>query len=344
MPIREHFTETRLYYSCHNPKVPEEASWGSFKRKRSFRWRILSPPPRITDRSRKPVMISHYWPSEEEVRALEEGALHRRHPEEYPHTLLMLLSTRKEFPSAKQQLLTRVRTPRHKRRWWNQIHLHDRPGLSPLLPQTHHQERRSSSTKMRTGLIRSEIRQTNCQSRTLFILPNSSLVTKTNISWQAHHEDWWFAPTRLLNCKSPTIVSTISIFSLSFLHQTKKKNDMATPRSREVWRKKFCQRRQMWFSLQGSTLFIDGGRGIQSSSIQTSNPKEPVHISRFSADQINRRSTVTALVWKPILSYYGVRIRKGNGYRIRSNSVNWCANCQPITQCPDKSRRSTFMV
>jgi len=82
-------------------------------------------------------------------------------PRNTPHTLLMLLATRKEFPSAKQQLLTRVRTPRHKRRWWNQIHLHDRPGLSPLLPQTHHQERRSSSTKMRTGLIRSEIRQTN---------------------------------------------------------------------------------------------------------------------------------------------------------------------------------------
>ena len=42
--------------------------------------------------------------SEEDVRAPEE-VLHRRHPKGYPHTPLLLLATRRESPSVKQQPL-----------------------------------------------------------------------------------------------------------------------------------------------------------------------------------------------------------------------------------------------
>ena len=68
------------------------------------------------------------------------------------------------------------------------------------------------------------------------------------------------------------------------------------------------------------------------------NPQRTSPYPEIFADQINRRLTVTALIWKPILSHHNARIRKD------ASSIDRDASCQSTTQFSGKSRRSSLII
>ena len=70
---------------------------------------------------------------------------------------------------------------------------------------------------------------------------------ETDILRQAHREDWYFVPIRLPNSKSPATIPTISILSLSFLHWTKKNNDVVIHQSKEFGNKDFFREEDKQF-------------------------------------------------------------------------------------------------
>jgi len=59
------------------------------------------------------------------------GVLHRQHPDEYPHTPLLLLAVRK-VSEYEATMSGQMKTPRHARLLWNHILLCNHAGQSPL--------------------------------------------------------------------------------------------------------------------------------------------------------------------------------------------------------------------
>ena len=74
-----------------------------------------------------------------------------------PHTLLLLLATRRESPSARQRCPIRMKTIRQERLAWGRIHFRNRPGW-PLLPPHMRYKERTPSLEIGTGPIQPETR------------------------------------------------------------------------------------------------------------------------------------------------------------------------------------------